>query len=107
MEEQDQVNHREAVLGLSALGALLLALVGTIFYRIVNPLPPAKVSLDSLVIAPEPGGAAAPLATAASPRAPADGYRVDVEVSAANFGAEVAQPAAPAGPRFTAPGEAQ
>jgi hypothetical protein len=104
MEEQESVNRREAVLGLSALGALLLALVGTIFYRIVNPLPPTKATLDNLVIAPEPGRPAVQLGATVAP--PAGEYRVDADVSAATFGGEVAQPAASssAAPTFIAPG---
>ncbi|HEX6960692.1 MAG TPA: hypothetical protein VF175_02410, partial [Lacipirellula sp.] len=59
-DEIQAVNRRDALAGLGVLGVLLMALFGTIFYRIVNPSPAEKISLKDLVLAPEIEAAPAP-----------------------------------------------
>ncbi len=75
MDETESVSRRDAVAGLALLSGLMLMLVGTIFYRIVNPTPPAKVSLQGMTIAADTDE------TAAGDSAP---HR-DGEVRAATF----------------------
>jgi hypothetical protein len=105
MEEQETVDRREAVLGLSLLSVLLVALVGTIFYRIMNPLPPTKVSLENLAIAPAPQPGEPPALTAAPLASSTEAMQLDGEVSAATFGAEPTGPSHQdaAAPKFVAP----
>ena len=86
--DEDHVNRRDAVVGLGLLGVLTLMFVATIFYRIINPSPPARVSLDGMTIATEQIESAAPLARqppALPERAP---VQHDSAVSAAAFGSE-------------------
>ena len=104
MEEQESVEPRETVVGLSVLGLLLLALVGSIFYRIVNPSPPTKVLLEDLVIAPAPGGLEPPTALTPPAALAGESYQIDGEVNAATFGAEgTTRPVNQGGPAFVAP----
>jgi hypothetical protein len=105
MEEQDSVARRDAVAGLGLLGGLAVVLVGTIFYRIINPSPPARASLEGLTIAAEIGTTAAPLAIQLPNLPAAEPMERDGEVSAAAFTTEVTSPGAslPPTPTFIAP----
>ena len=106
--EQDEiqsVNRRDAIAGLGALGVLLIALVGTIFYRIVNPSPAEKISLEELVLAPEIEAANVPWATQFPTAQPNTALELDSNVSSAGFDEESQAPvnAAAAHPTFIAP----
>ncbi len=105
MEEQDFITRRDAIAGLGLLGGLAIVLVGTIFFRIINPSPPAKASLEGLTIAAEIGTTAAPLAIQLPDLPTAEPLEHAGEVSAAAFAAEVASPAASVTPTptFVAP----
>ena len=105
MEEQEGVTRRDAVAGLGLLGGLAVVLIGTIFYRIINPTPPAKASLEGLTIAAEIGTTAAPLAIQLPGVPAAEPIERDAEVSAAAFGTEVTSPGAslPTTPTFISP----
>jgi hypothetical protein len=105
--DEDHVNRRDAVVGLGVLGALTLMFVATIFYRIINPAPPANVSLDGMMIATEPVETAAPLVSQ-PPVLPATAPILqDGEVSAAAFGGEPLHQNAetPTTPTFVPPSE--
>jgi hypothetical protein len=86
--DEDHVNRRDAVVGLGLLGVLTLMFVATIFYRIINPSPPDRVSLEGMTIASEPLESAAPLASQ-PPALPATApVKQDGSVSPAAFGSE-------------------
>lgn len=103
MEEDEAIGRRDAVLGLGLLGGLLAALVGTIFFRIVNPSAPARTSLDGLTIATE---LAEPPAWAAAAMPPVAPVRRDGDVQAAGFENAPAESHGATSPRptFVAPG---
>jgi hypothetical protein len=105
MDEHETVNRREAVTGLGLLSVLIIALVGVIFYRIVNPSPAKRISLDQLTVAPEVGVVKPPLANQPAVGAPPDMRQLDGGVSAAAFQGEQATPSLDAGarPQFIAP----
>jgi hypothetical protein len=86
--DEDHVNRRDAVVGLGVLGVLTLMFVATIFYRIINPSPPARVSLDGMTIASDPLESAAPLASQPLALPEAADVQHDGAVSAAAFGSE-------------------
>lgn len=52
MDEIETVTRRDAVAGLSVLGALLLAVVGTIFYKILSPAPIGPATFEQLAATP-------------------------------------------------------
>ena len=107
MDEVETINRRDAVTGLAVLGVLLSALVGTIFYRIVNPLPTAKISLDDLALAPEISSADTAFATQLPALPPVPAAQQDGNVSSATFNKESAPPvgAAASQPTFVAPAQ--
>jgi hypothetical protein len=86
--DEDHVNRRDAVVGLGLLGVLTLMFVATIFYRIINPSPPARVSLEGLTIASDPLQSAAPLASQPPALPETAPVQRDRAVSAAAFGGE-------------------
>ncbi len=97
--DEDHINRRDAVVGLGLLGVLTLMFVATIFYRIINPSPPARVSLDGMTIASDPLESAAPLASQPPALPQTAPVQRDSAVNAAAFGSEpspqVDQPTAP------------
>src|SRR5215207_3389697 len=104
MEEREMISRRDAVAGLGLLGGLTVLLVGTIFYRIINPSPPTKLSLDGLTIAAEVGDLSAPVAQQLPGHAPSQSVSEGSEVRPASFGQE--QQASPSGgtrPSFIEP----
>jgi hypothetical protein len=86
--EEDQVNRRDAVVGLGLLGGLTVLLVATIFYRIINPTPPHKIVIDENMIAVESTDAAEPYAVQSPALPGAAPVQQDGAVSAAAFGSE-------------------
>jgi hypothetical protein len=86
--DEDHVNRRDAVVGLGLLGVLTLLFVATIFYRIINPSPPDRVSLDGMTIASDPLESAAPLASQPPALPEMAPVLQDSAVSAAAFGSE-------------------
>lgn len=71
--EDDALNRKEAVAGLGVLGALMLALVGVIVYRIVGAKPAAPRSFGETTLAAEslaPAQSVTPEAAAESVDAP-------------------------------------
>jgi hypothetical protein len=74
MDPSDQISRRDAVIGVSFLGALMLALSATIIYRIVESEPRKPRSFS------EPIFAAAQVAGDA-----ASAPRVDESIEAASF----------------------
>ena len=58
MDQSDQISRRDAVIGLSFLGTLTLALLATVVYRVVDSEPrKPRVHLPSvLASAPSAGG---------------------------------------------------
>jgi hypothetical protein len=86
--DEDQVNRRDAVVGLGLLGALTLMFVATIFYRIINPSPPARVSLEGMTIASDPLDSAPPLASQPPAMPEMAPVQHDGAVNAAAFGSE-------------------
>jgi hypothetical protein len=103
MDERQTINRRDAIGGLSLLGVLVAALVGTIFYRIVNPSPATKISLEGLAIAPEIGGLSAPFATLPAAESPRDSVQHDGRVNAAAFGDEQSAVTGGSQPAFVQP----
>src|SRR5215213_8981642 len=104
MEERETISRRDAVAGLGLLGGLTVLLVGTIFYRIINPSPPTKLSLDGLTIAAEVGDLNAPLAQQMPGHPLIPSASGDSEIRPASFGQE--QQASPGGgrqPQFIEP----
>jgi hypothetical protein len=103
--EEEHVNRRDAVVGLSLLGGLTVLLVATIFYRIINPPAPRTISLDGMTVAADPAKTPAPLATQqpALPESPS--IHRDGAVAGAAFTSDVAVEDASSGapPTFVAP----
>ena len=103
--DEDQVNRRDAVVGLGLLGGLTALLVATIFYRIINPTPPHKIVVDENMIAAESTDSAEPYAI--QPPALPDSAPIphDGAVSAAAFEAEQSATGADSqpAPTFVAP----
>jgi hypothetical protein len=83
MDERETVNRRDAVAGLSLIGVLTLALVGTIFYRIVAPPPPTKRPPEIATLAAQPGDIYLPLSSSAEEIATESLIQPDKEVRAA------------------------
>jgi hypothetical protein len=103
--DEDQVNRRDAVAGLGVLGALAIMLVATIFYRIINPAPPAKTSLEGLTIAAEPVETATPIASQPPAFPETAPVQLDGAASAAAFESEpsLADAEPQPGPTFVSP----
>jgi hypothetical protein len=89
------------------LGVLFIALVGTIFYRIVNPLPAKAIALEDLVLAPEINAASVPWAAQLPNVQRNTSFERDSNVSSATFADESAATGNPAAapPKFIAPAE--
>ena len=106
MDEIETVNRRDAVTGLGVLCVLMLGLFGTIFFRIIDPRPAEKISVNDLALAPA-------IATEASmtyqlPAAVEEAWpRQDGGVQAASFTEAPTSPSTPmtSPPNFIAPGE--
>jgi hypothetical protein len=105
MDERETINRRDAIGGLSLLGVLLVALVGTIFYRIVNPPPTTKISLEGLAIAPEIAGLSAPFAVLPAVESRRDLVQHDGQVNAAAFGDEQSAVTGGSQPAFVPPAQ--
>jgi hypothetical protein len=107
MDERETINRRDAIGGLSLLGVLLVALVGTTFYRIVNPSPTTKISLEGLAIAPEIANSGVPFTALPAARTQQASIQHDGQVSAAGFGEEPAATGTGVGssPIFVEPAE--
>ena len=103
--DEDHVNRRDAVVGLGLLGALTLMFVATIFCRIINPSPPAKISLDGMTIAGEPLDSAAPIASQPPTLPMAAPVQSDGAVGAASFegGPSTTGPESQPVPTFVSP----
>ena len=108
-EEVETVDRREAVRGLSLLGALVLAVGASVVYRIVaagpanNPGPPLIA-----VSPPEPSTADDIPATVRQPAVAASkgpAARQDEQVQRAAFAEEAPAEAEASSPRFVAPGD--
>lgn len=104
MHQQDAVSRRDAVAGLSFITFLIVALVGTIVFRIVTaapgkPGPPGAAALASI------GPNAAPFGESIAPQtSPQIVDRKDQDIQSAGH-TEQRPPALPdaARPRFVAP----
>jgi hypothetical protein len=105
MDEIETVGRRDAVTGLSVLGLLLVALVGTIFYRILVPTPPNRLNYEMLVTAPQPAANEALTSTHQPNTQPTPTPRRDdqVGVAAAFEDAPPAESISVASPEFVAP----
>jgi hypothetical protein len=105
MDEPEIVNRRDAIAGLSLLSVLMIALVGVIFYRIVNPSPAKTVSLDELTVAPRFNDAAPPAADQPPASMGHDSARQNGGVSAAAYSSELPDAGKNPGasPHFIAP----
>jgi hypothetical protein len=104
MDERETIHRRDAMAGLGLLAALMVGLVGTIFYRIVCPSPPTRISLEGLAIAPEIEQP--PLANQPQVVAPPEPVHQDGDVNAATFGRPApAQGGVESQPQFIAPAD--
>lgn len=106
MDQSDQISRRDAVIGISFLGALMVALSATIVYRIVDDRPPKRPQYSAPIAAasrePDDEALAAPAIAAST---------LDDAVEMASHEAPGAAPSheqstagiAPATPTFVAP----
>jgi len=112
--DDDAVNRREAISGLSVLGALMLSLVGVIVYRIVVAGPTKPRLLREAIVVADPSAGADDFASAAADlAAPSDapsaspiGVTVESEPVAGAFPLASAEEPAPREPPSVGSGQA-
>jgi hypothetical protein len=97
-DDPETISRREAVVGLSLLGLLMLALVGTMLFRITHPTPPTKAITPAASIVADENDVDV---RGESPLRP----QQDGEVQAASHAAPESAPADGDAPVFVAPSE--